>query len=336
MRRDVHFHLTYLLLRHAGIKKDLAQVIAYACEHVDNQKSPHVIPFINGGQTQTYRSAHRFLSRHMYTDRSGLAIYMPFHFFPCLEGESFYDKIRCLPRSQGIQALKSNLLDHIHKAYGPHLLGIGLHVIEDTYAHQGFVALRDRSNRVKDMAIDNHVFMDVLYRVKPFFLPAFSHLQALTCPDEPACQWSYTDYQGRRIHRNNIDDYMEAVEEVYDFLQADVFKAKPSWFDTKPRDLDLIRDSIYKLLDIKQSCQNRLKVWETVWDLDFFTGIERPIYQEDQWFSEAIQEKNYWLFKSYKRQVPYAQSHWKYFQDALAAHLYYCKHDLFPGHGIFI
>lgn len=336
MRRDFHFHVIYVLCCRAGIKEDIAHKIAYASEHVDNQKDKHVLAFKNGGQTQTYRSAHKMLSRRMYTDKTGMSIYMPFHFFPSLEGHSFHEKIECKARSKGTKILKAKLLSHLKESYGPHILGVGLHVLADTHAHEGFNGLNDCRNKVRKLSLANDDFLNFVFKVKPIFLPPFGHLQALTCPDEPTCQWSYTNHMGQEIHRDNKKIYRAAIDEIYDYLCRQVFKEKPDWFDKMPGPLGCEGEQVYKMMDLNMSAHNRLQAWQRAWDLGLFGPMKAPNYCEEAWFNQAIDDKGIWIFKSYRRRKGYEKSDWKLFHDALAHHLFYCRHHIFTDYEIFI
>jgi hypothetical protein len=337
MRRDFHFHVVYVLALAAGMNQRLAHKVAYASEHVDNSKEKDVIIFANGGQTQTLRSAHKMLSLKMYTDQTGLGIYMPFHFFPSCTGDDFFQKVLCYPRSRGLAELKHSLLNNSNKPFGPHLVGIGLHVIADSYAHQGFNALNDPRNRASRLKIENDVFMNVLFKLKPFFLPPFCHLKVLTCPDEPACQWSYQNYEKKRVSRNNLPYYHEAVEEIYDLFKEELYKVVPHWYDFEHEmAYDEVMDLVGKMLNLNMPHHQRLQAWDRAWDLSFFDDMPKPIYDEKAWFNESIDIKKWGPFKSYYRKKDYASSDWKLFQDALRYHVFTCKNEIFPKFGIYI
>lgn len=335
MRRDFHFHVIYVLLRAAGMQYDKAYKTAYASEHVDNSKEEDVICFESGGQTQTIQSAHEMLSAEMYTDKTGMAIYMPFHFFPCLEGHDFKDRIECKPNSLGIKELKKELNSHLKEAYGPHLLGVVLHVIADTYAHKHFNALNDERNTGKHIEIENAAILDLIYK-RLNFVPPFGHLQVFTCPDEPACIWSYIDYKGDRVARNNPNDFIEAAEDIYNFLTEEIRTQVPNWFGTdKPLPFHEIKDKLYKMLNLNMTHTNRLNEWDRMWDLGFF-DFKKPHYNKDKWFKKAIICEGDGIFKTYDRTGEYGSSDWKLFQDALSHHDFYCKRKIFPKYGIYI
>lgn len=53
------------------------------------------------------------------------------------------------------------------------------------------------------------------------------HGAALTCPDMPFLDWSYTNGLGENIRRNNLDDFNEAAKYLYNQLAQALFKFDP-------------------------------------------------------------------------------------------------------------
>jgi hypothetical protein len=337
MRTDFHFYAVYILATAAGIKPSLAKKIAYASEFVDDSKHNSLIHFENGGQMQPTRSAHKMISPKFFTDQTGMSIYMPFHFFPCGEGDTFLEKITCRIKSTSIFHLKGEVISNLNKSFGLHYLGLALHIIADTYAHQGFTALNDPVNDATNTKVLSDVMMDTVLDSTSNSLPPFGHMKVLTCPDEPACKWSYMDAFQRKIHADNPIRFIDAAKEIYTFIKNDIRPLKPEWYSQKnEQNFEEIKDSLMVMLTLNMPLHYRMNMWDIALKENLFGDLPIPTYDENSWFKQSIRTVAKFGKDDYYRLDDFQTSDWKLFQDALAQHVFYCRYILFPQFEVFI
>ena len=109
-----------------------------------------------------------------------------------------------------------------------------MHIYADTWAHQGFAGVNHKVNIVD--AIEDHEGKpdtNLLSRLKNFFGDKFDslasgvadafplgHGAALSHPDMPFLRWAYTNGLGERIERNNLEDFMAAVQHMFSAMIA--------------------------------------------------------------------------------------------------------------------
>lgn len=338
MRRDFHYYAVYAIARYAGIKAPIAEIVAYASEHVDDAKADSPIPLEGGGQLCPVRSAHSLLDPSFYESHAALAVYMPFHFFPSLKGQTLKDRAICQPESPGIVALKRQTLKQLRRSFGPHALGIALHVIADSYAHQGFCAIKAPANQVSHLAVHSSGLLDIALPTAAALLPPIAHLQATTCPDEPACTWSYTSATGHRIQADNVSRYLLAAEAIYHWLTGPVRRQQPDWYDGDSRPFEELKKHFQVLFSLNMLLKDRIAAWQQAYALQLFTPPNAvvpwqvPNYDPEAWQLQSPNHPQSALHSST------TLNHTNYFlmHTALAEHLHYCRYQLFPEHQVYI
>lgn len=163
------------------------------------------------------------------TGKGNTEVWIPFHFLPGLQGETTDEKLICRKHSALSTALGERLLETtLDNAQFAFRLGVGLHVLADTWAHQGFAGINASINRVQNLIynasgeslekvlknfVDNHQFVaDFINNLNPL-----GHVTALHCPDQPYLWWKskYLFVDGRK----NWEEFLEASEEIFRILQ---------------------------------------------------------------------------------------------------------------------
>lgn len=128
MQKDIHFYTTYALARKAGVAAAIAEKIAWADQYTDDLKDAK----LHGIQTQSGLLDN-------WGDRQiQLSVLVPFHFIPGSSKKYPWMTTAGSKRAAGLatSALKA----------GPIRLGIALHVLQDTFSHQGFSGWREELN----------------------------------------------------------------------------------------------------------------------------------------------------------------------------------------------
>lgn len=336
MRRDFHYYTIYTLAVHAGIKPELAYILSYASEHVDDAKTIGPLNLTDGCQFWPVRSAHSLLSPDFYAIEASLSVYGPFHFFPCLEGDTLTQKMLCYPDSTGIKALKVNVQKQLSKNFGLHYLGMALHIIADTYAHQNFNALNNSHNRVKSLKIHTSGLMDLALPTAAMALPPIAHLQATTCPDEPACIWSYKTSGGHLVKAHNPQRYASAAQSIYHWLAKDIRKYQPTWYSKEPTPFTLLEEPLALMFNLNMLLTDRIQAWLRAYDHHLFGEYPLHPYQAEDWFVEALIPVNRKKETRYKPKENFTSTNYYLLHRAMAEHLHFCRFQLFPENGIHI
>ena len=124
-------------------------------------------------------------------------------------------------------------------------LGVGMHVLADTWAHQEFAGINNAVNQVKDLLfstqgsmvekmLDEMLDSTFLSKVLDLVMP-LGHAAAVHCPDMPYLWWK----SGERFTggRKNWDEFMDASEELYAILQhVSGVRIRENFFDFKDFD----------------------------------------------------------------------------------------------------
>jgi len=338
MRRDYHYYAIYIICIWAGIKPQIAEMLAYASEQVDDAKLQGPLKILDGGQYWPISSAHPIMHPDFFQPKTALNLYAPFHFFPSLSGLDFDSRMCCLPESEGILALKRHVLRSLHFEYGQYYLGIALHIIADSYAHQGFSAIKSECNEVNHLKINTSGLLDIVLPPAGTLFPPIAHLQATTCPDEPACIWTYFTKSGTLQYANNLERYLEASKTIYHWLSLDVRKVRPDLYNSEPQDFSTLAKPLSNMLNLNMLLKDRLLVWERALEHTYFGDIKSVRYNADYWKDQAIEVHKRKHGEGYfiSLNIDFQHSHWHLFNIALVEHLNFFFFLLFPRYQIYI
>ena len=357
MQIDFHFSVTYTVARMAGFNHDDAHTVAYASQYVDDATNSGQIRFDNGAMYNRVSSAHKMLDYRNLADLANHYVWIPFHFLPGNGGlppgenpeGSFIEKIVCRPNSVVAQDMVDTCISHKDKPYSLQLLGITSHVLCDTYAHQGFAGVTHEINRISKITDDDPNNGSIIARLSEFFGDIFDrkaskiisdvsplgHGAALSNPDLPYLTWSYKDWKGNTVDRDNSTDFVNAADTLYQvyrqYLGLDV---SPMSDENRQRLL-----SNFKSFTDKEG-DKRNEKW-----IDALTagklGFDVPQ------LSYAGKGRNSWKYQAvgtekeidlatdeFSYSPDFLNSKWKLFHDALQLHRYYIIHDILPKYGI--
>lgn len=354
MQIDGHHTLTYIAARLAGFTHKQANIISYSAQYVDDATNSGEIAFNNGAMYSRISSAHRMLD---YRNSDALAnhkVWIPFHFLPGNGGKpaaenpkgTFIKKLVCTPDSDvAHDMLRACVADH-DKPYALHRLGISMHVYADTWAHQGFAGVNHKINEVSKITSNNKTLdKSFLNKIINFFLSEsfpLGHGAALSHPDRPSLIWEYENGLGKKIKRNNLEIFTEAVDKMCRAMQC--FREKDLSMDLDAmsglpeKDTKVIKSLLKSIKG--ESGEDRHEKWiHEISNGRFSFGSETLNYIPKgigSWKHKSIgqiaaADTGKEVFK-YKKS--FLTSDWKKFHDALQAHHFDVLHDILPKYGI--
>ena len=168
MNAGFHYYATYVAARFAGHSSNESITIARAAQYIDESSASLIKSELLGIKpgstpTPTIESFERLAKKNLFTSKSELnetrTIWTSFHFlpgnFPCDGGRPYEGKRKwltrtiepaeerdvllvCRPNSTLATAMINDLAVHRDENYYLYLLGIRMHVLADTWVHEGF------------------------------------------------------------------------------------------------------------------------------------------------------------------------------------------------------
>jgi len=342
MQIDFHHTVTYVLARMAGFTHNDADIIAYAAQYVDDANNSGVIRFDNGAMYNRISSVNGTYDVFDHVkDAVDYVIWSPFHFLPGADSntETFVEKLICRPNSEVANRMVDLCILYREEPYALQRLGITMHVYADTFAHKGFAGIVHDVNTVKNLHLENDELSLIeqgKYRSVSAALP-MGHGAALECPDKPYLIWSYEDYKGDIIERNNTNDFMDAAWSMFAQLvryHQDIDKNyKPNDIYTKD-DMETIRKNLETFTE--PTGEERHARWlESIRTGDFLFGPQELSYTPKgvgSWKHQAIQQDKYidadedvFIYSD-----AFFDSNWKRFHDALQEHRLTILHEVLP------
>lgn len=226
-----------------------------------------------------------------------------------------------------------------------------MHVFADTFAHQGFAGVQHKINEVNDLKLLNED-TDMVNKVSSYFGELFDditqkfisgvtplgHGPALTCPDKPYLEWSYTNGLGEEVHRKNIEIFEMAVRSM--IADMITYREDPD-YDASNMEVD-IKKIIQNFDEFREEeGEDRHKRWlESIANGDFSFGSETIEFIPKgigSWKHKAVgivkatDEKD---DENPEYSHEFLSSDWKLFHDALQAHYFDVIHDILPKYNI--
>ncbi|MCP3899429.1 MAG: hypothetical protein GY707_06935, partial [Desulfobacteraceae bacterium] len=233
MQIDFHHAVTYVAARLAKFSVEDAKIISYCAQYVDDAVNSGTIRFRNKSMYSRISSAHKMLDYRNFKELANHYTWIPFHFLPGNAGEkagdnpegSFVNKLVCYPNSHVANDMVKSCIACNDKDYGLHRLGITMHVLADTFAHQKFAGINHKINEVEDIERQDEEPDSLLKKITDYFGDLLSklvsdafplgHGAALTCPDQPYLKWKYKNGAGEEIERDNTEIFMDAVKSIH-------------------------------------------------------------------------------------------------------------------------
>jgi len=346
MQTDMHYYGTYVLARAAGLNAGVCQTIATAAEYVDD--SDYVrLSLTDGPFLEAHATAHHPVNADNLEDVDQRRVWVPFHFLPGNEGNTFDEKLICRKDSPIAQEMVEHHLDLQKNNFSLELIGITAHVYADTFSHYGFSGIASNLNQVDPDSINLNIkeptflsslkekaieFNEKYIAGKIASAVGLGHGDVATYPDRPFLQWSFR-YQATGISsgdRVNQVTFLEGCQKLHQMF-AKFAEAYPELCDqqTKCNFVD-IEKALADILSVEAEVDERIEAWQTavIAGKIYSNPNKEPIPAYNKTFNGDIEIMQTHSFDTIKSTAGYA------FLDAAKTHREYVLNELLPKHGL--
>lgn len=313
MKIDMHYYGTYAMARAAGLNINAAQTIAYASEFVDESVSGEHKRIDDGAHIVSETTAHHsskavqdfFKTQFDHTDQEQRRIWVPFHFLPGGDGDSFTQKLICQPNSVIAQQMFASHLTKAQAPYALELMGVAAHVYADTFAHYDFCGVSSRWNAIDGKSFNFHgsedpftaSYKDKFWGKCTKFLNmkniraglnelaegsvgALGHAGALTYPDVPYLHWSCRrERDGKLLDHDNPQTFLMACRELHGRFRSFADGCPNEYKDASTKcNFDDIEEAVRDILSTRAETNGRVERWQqAVGNKELFDGSEERI-----------------------------------------------------------
>ena len=316
MQLDMHYYGTYAMARAAGLKKKASRIIATAAQFVDDNAGKESVDFRDGGRMDVEATAHHAYQIKNIDKEDQRQIWVPFHFLPGNEGDSYTDRLVCQKDSAIAKEMGRFNLSIVDQPYALPLIGITAHVYADTFSHYDFSGVSSRKNRLVNDSFrfvelqskmevyirdkekrfrENYPGEDFMDNIKSWVAETFSgalgHGAAVTFPDRPFLKWDfeYEETNQRCPLRDNPQTFLEACEALHAMFR-EVARKRPDFAENDSyKDFQSIKDWVVEILNTQADKKGRIQAWKdaALGGKIFGAGAEKiPIYDEATWHNQ--------------------------------------------------
>ncbi|MGL1893976.1 MAG: hypothetical protein OCD02_20220 [Spirochaetaceae bacterium] len=339
MQIDMHYYGTFALARAAGLSKEIVRVIATAAQFVDDNAKDEDIILSDGSCIHTIATAHHATNISNANKKDQRKVWVPFHFLPGNEGESYYDRLVCRMNSSNALKILDYAYQNVDKEYFVELVGVIAHVYADTFAHYGFAGINHKINLVDTDSIKLGVVGEILAHInkkKEKFLTRFTRFLPLghgcvyTNPDRPYLSWSFKYGNNQSDIRDNHKTFMEGSEGLFNYFKK-IANLRPDLTDPDVNlQFDDIKETVSNILSQKEPKAKRILAWQTAGiDGSLYKHIKEDIPTYRPWNEDII---NLQIMPS---ETVKLQHVYKFFQAASIYRTYVLR-DLLPQKGLIV
>ena len=350
MQLDMHYYATFFLAEYSKLPVDDVRKIAYSAQYVDDSTKNDSNQHSDGGLLYGIASAHHPINcvlNRLIDKEEQRRVWVPFHFLPGGEGDSFEENLICRQNSPIAREMFDNHIERmLGKDFQAYLIGVAAHVFMDTFAHYGFSGISSPYNSVVEGSIVTHVddgeissyimgkmgkFLEKygLEEAARFIAEnaagSLGHGGAMTFPDRPYLHWeldfvkehpNHTDMTNRR----NQETFFEGCRLLYSYLSR---YAGLKYGITSP-DFSYIEDGVKEILAFEGNKEDRAKKWAEI------------ITADDIEYDASLWEKEKAEFSNQSSSRDGIETNVYRFHEAVTYHRYYVLKDLLPKYGIAI
>jgi len=312
MQTDMHYYGTYAMARAAGLDKDACFIIATAAQFVDDHANKETIKFGDGARIDTEATAHHTKDYHNLEESDQRMVWVPFHFLPGNEGDTYQERMVCRKDSDIAKAMVEHALSLHDKVYALPMIGIAAHVYADTFSHHGFSGYKSSVNKVDQgtFHFDDDHSLEIISYVKRKARRLFETFEAniaddaskmghgavATFPDRPYLKWSFS-YEERPNEvaiRNNPKDFIDGCRALHSmFCKLGVLL--PDYKSDNGKTFEEIKPIVSDILSCEAEMPGRIDAWKNA-ALDgqlFANGAEEiRDYDETLWHNQRINLAN--------------------------------------------
>jgi hypothetical protein len=292
MQLDMHYYGTYAMARAAGLRKEVCETIATAAQFVDDNADKESVEFRDGARLDVEATAHHAINVKNLDREDQRKIWLPFHFLPGNEGESYTQRLVCTKDSEIAQEMIKFNLSLLDQPFALPLIGITAHVYADTFAHYGFSGVSSRANKIINDSIEFHSLDPDITKyindkandfeknypkeggffdnIKSWFAEgasgALGHGAVMTYPDRPYLKWDFIYENGskgaRCPTRNNQETFLEYCRKIHDIFQR-VAKERDDFSDKAAFiDFSKIEPAVKEILSLEANKEDRIDAWK--------------------------------------------------------------------------
>jgi hypothetical protein len=288
MQRDMHYYGVYAIAYAAGMNHRMAEIVATSSQFVDDLAEKVNIDFTDAEKFSSIATAHHALSISNIDKDDQRNVWVPFHFLPGNEGESFTERLLCTKDSSIAHEMLEDSLLACSTSHGPYRIGISAHVYADTFSHYGFSGVSSRWNSVDNSSIElknvsGEIKIYIMGKANKFFektkyvlenikcniaekcSSALGHGGVATYPDRPYLTWDFNYDEKPRQHgvRNNQATYLEACQGLYDFFSKIISKDTTFSDGTRtPSQFKDIREHLLEIIMVQDNEDQRSQKWK--------------------------------------------------------------------------
>ncbi|MBL0319561.1 MAG: hypothetical protein IPP74_09810 [Alphaproteobacteria bacterium] len=312
---EFHYYLTYLIAVRAGFSTDIANIIAYTNQYVDDNIESFKI---DEDKPSNYSNIVTQTMNILKPKRQLGKIYPLFHFVPGVVRDASLrndGKINPLLTTAN-SPLVNEIMDWALSTDNPFCIGMACHAYADSWAHQNFSGFFDRINGISG-------FPQAL-------VPDIGHADAGHVPDQIAHVWKDTRLKAEYAVINNNIRFMDAAKHLfYKFKEYNVPQSSQDDLEYEGRSLIAeLLNAIGPRDEGNQLQQVRIAAYQTLGLNPEFGSITIPTYDKNAWFKEAVKLKYVvipgrdqaqgaqHMTYEWKDRTGYTHSHWYQFQEA--------------------
>lgn len=360
MQLDMHYYGTYAMARAAGLNQETATTIATAAQFVDDNAADSDVEFKDGGKFMTEATAHHTFSGVNLDKDDQRSVWVPFHFLPGNEGETYTERLICRENSDNAKAVLEYALICSNKTFAAELVGAAAHLYADTFAHYDFSGVSSRWNNIENdelTILNDDIPSDVLSYIdkkrESFFEKNISscklfdnicsfiaetvssglgHGAACTYPDRPYLIWSFVrERTQEKIEHNNPVSFLDACKSLHKFF-SDFAAARPDLCSGAPKVFEDIEEEVSRILKTPAPMEGRIELWQEACEQGLLTDQKAriPQYSDKGWNDEreALNEKAFC-------EEAVDQSSYRFYQAAAYLRTYILR-DLLPQNGLIV
>lgn len=300
MQYDMHYYGTYVIACSAGIPSDDAQIIAYSAQNVDDQNVNINKSYGDEKYLLKVATAHhpidaglRSALKSEYPENDARTVWVPFHFFPGGEGDSYEERMACVKDGKIIRSLLEHYLKSpfTRNGIGLQLAGIAAHVYADTFSHYDFIGIKSDRNTVRQDSIefsDDHSATIIEYitaKGEAFFdklkggiaeLSPLGHGSVNTMPDRPFLKFRFKFEDGRDSGwRDNSETFLEGCRALHEFFSRFARQRYASGA-IKAVSWDKIEDAVKDVLRTEAKAEERVEAWLKFIKIGRFSCVSAP------------------------------------------------------------
>lgn len=312
MQIDMHYFGTFAMAYAAGFEVKDAHIIATSAQMVDDNSNTGFNLLRPGEAVFGVATAHHPLDAgqravELLKSDDSRIIWVPFHFLPGNQGETFEERLICRQDSDVAQKMmdyySSTAVVDSHKTHALHLMGVAAHAYADTFSHYGFSGIPSRLNHV-DMStvrLDECLSTTLLETIKlkaSDFIEMFTggladnvglgHGSVATFPDRPYLKWSYTLPNGKKLVRDNRATFLKGCEQLHFYFTK--FCSAYYRNDKQVKvSFEEIRPVVSDILSIAGNCDQRKSGWiDAIQSGKIGLAVEFPVYSATRWIDYLL------------------------------------------------